>query len=233
MISGPRSLLRAADEDDLAVVQVGEIARAYHHQAAAVDQLALDHPVQSGAERIVTQDADAERGVLAGEGRLGPFDELRKVEKKGRLDLVFPRGLAFGRKIQRRRPGAGRAPPARLAGPDRRRAPPRRNIRDSEVPCGLAVDAAFDLLLTGGGNPVFHVQAVQEILADDRQLELAGHMPGEPGVQLAIARSDCRDPAVVDRERVDPAEGGVELDAGRASPSKNAGRIGSRDRPSR
>ena len=84
-----------ADEQDVAAVDLARRAITTDHDRPISNGFPLDDLVQAGAERIVAQDPDRDRGALVGKRFLGPFHELREIEEEGRLQVVLARESAL------------------------------------------------------------------------------------------------------------------------------------------
>jgi hypothetical protein len=86
-----RSDFGAADEEDVALADVLDPPVAAHHQRPAADPLAAHGLVEVGAERVLADHADDERGLGVVEGAGRPLDELGEIEEKHGLDPILGR----------------------------------------------------------------------------------------------------------------------------------------------
>jgi len=59
---------------------------------------------EGAAERVLAENSDDQWAIFGGKSLWGPIGELRKVEKEGRLDLVFSRDRRFGSGYRRGEP---------------------------------------------------------------------------------------------------------------------------------
>ncbi len=88
------------DEEDLAVVDLGNAAEAAHGERVPVDPLVVDRLVQVRAEGIAADDADDKGLVGRGECLRRPLDETREIEQKDGLNLIFGRRIG-GAQVRR------------------------------------------------------------------------------------------------------------------------------------
>src|SRR5262249_51825760 len=95
------AVLGLADEKDVAGGDVLDAAEPLDHEGAVVDLFAADGLIEVGAERVVAQYADDQRGLRAGERRRRPFHKLGEVEQEPRLELVFARAAGLRARARR------------------------------------------------------------------------------------------------------------------------------------
>src|SRR6478735_10521893 len=60
-----------------------------------------------------------------------------------------------------------------------------------ETPRDLAIHSAQDVLARRVWNTEFRMMMVQEILPDERELQLLRGVPAEPHIHLGVFRHDC------------------------------------------
>lgn len=88
----------SSDKEHVAIFQVLDAVRSANNQRPVINRLAAHGCIQSGAKGIFAKDADTHGSAWIVERIFRPFDELEKVEKKNRFDLVFARwGLSGSR----------------------------------------------------------------------------------------------------------------------------------------
>ncbi len=125
---GKAFIFGLADESHLAGFQIGNRGNPQGPQRMVVDGLAAQHIIKSGAERVVTQNADEDGAGRTSEGSGGPFDELREIEEEGGLDLIFD-GSGALRGSRRRQGKQGEEEASKKKAEGIGRAGPPRGIR--------------------------------------------------------------------------------------------------------
>src|ERR1041384_656723 len=80
---------RRSHKDHMAVGQCLRARETLHNQTPSVSGLAIDHLLDQDAGSVIADHTDDQRGTVIGKCLRRPFDELYKIEQKGRFGLVL------------------------------------------------------------------------------------------------------------------------------------------------
>ena len=79
--------LGGRDEQDLTAADVGDRGVALDRKRMLLHRFAAHHLVEIVPQRVIAENADHERGAVAGQSRRRPFDEMSEVEQEHRFEL--------------------------------------------------------------------------------------------------------------------------------------------------